>query len=78
MEIDDSDLVTKFTLWREDANRDICYADSQHGGELLTSLQAEWRRRYPSRYVPTPVRPRDGRTNCVMLWNQGDEARHNS
>ena len=59
MEIYDNDLVTKFTLWCEDANRDFCYADSQHGGEMLTSLQMEWRRRYPSRYVPTPVRPRD-------------------
>lgn len=47
MEIDDNDLVTQFNLWRENANRDSCYADSQHAGELLTSLQTEWRRRYP-------------------------------
>ncbi|TYK74190.1 hypothetical protein FSY45_20360 [Comamonas sp. Z1] len=78
MEIDDNDLVTQFNLWRENANRDSCYADSQHAGELLTSLQTEWRRRYPSRYVPTPVVSRDDRTNCQLLWSQAEETRYYS
>lgn len=78
MKMEDTDLVTQFNLWRDYANRDICYADSHHAGEFLSTLQTEWRRRYPSRYVPNPVSPRDGRTNCQILWSQADETRYNS